>query len=159
MRCSTDPPCFFSINNLLCFKVVLWVLAISALSLSFVGFLNSFTSTFSASSKVIFSEKYIEEHLPANRKEIEKKIIICISDAFSNKGFFSVYYLKIKVIYLHDLIYPVKDKCLALPFVEETFFKHTLVFFTLLCAQQPFPLHSNATLYALLSVIIFKASS
>lgn len=81
---------FFSINNLLCFKVSLWVLAISALSLSFVGFLNSFTSTFSASSKVIFYEKYIEEHLPANIKEIEKIIIICISDAFSNECFFCV---------------------------------------------------------------------
>lgn len=103
-------------------------------------FLNSSTSTFSASSKVIFFKKYIEEHLPANRKEIEKKIIICISDAFSNKCFFfSVYYLKIKVIYLHKLIYPVKDKCLAYHLLRRHFSSTLWVFYSAVCSTA-FPL-------------------
>lgn len=67
---------------------------------------------------------------------------------------FSVYFLKIKVIYLHKLIYPLKDKCLAYHLLRRHF-SSTLWVFSLLCAQQPFPLHSNATLYALLSAIIF----
>lgn len=67
-------------------------------------FLNFFISIFFVFFKVIFFEKYIEEYLLVNRKEIEKKIIICILDVFSNKGFFFVYYLKIKVIYLYKFI-------------------------------------------------------
>lgn len=83
MRCSTDPPCLFSINNLLCFKVSLWVLAISALSLSFVVFLIPPPVHF-----LPLLRAFSLTNIPANRKKIEKKIIIFISDAFSNKCFF-----------------------------------------------------------------------